>query len=188
MAECLDAKPRNIFGVEFARNWISAETYIRSLRRRLIAILRMAYRVLGMRRKGLGLGALGVGKALAVAVGAMSITVVPQVASAQNYSAGGGSAAGSNAVAIGTSSQASATGGDPVALGDGAKAVVTGTGGSPIAIGTNANASGAAPTGFTFEAVAIGNGDGDVRVTANSCRHLRGCAETRIAMSKYATV
>ena len=76
MAECIDAKPRNKFGVEFAGNWISAETYTRSLRRRLMAILRMAYRVLGMRRKGLGLGTLGIGKALAVAIGAMSIAVV----------------------------------------------------------------------------------------------------------------
>src|SRR5580704_808882 len=114
MAECIHAKPRNKFGVEFAGNWISAKTYTRSLRRRLMSILRLAYRVLGMRRKGLGLGTLGIGKALAVAIGAMSITAVPQVASAQNYSAGGGSATGTSAVAIGTSSQASATGGNPV--------------------------------------------------------------------------
>ncbi|GLS21455.1 hypothetical protein GCM10007874_44720 [Labrys miyagiensis] len=76
----------------------------------------MAHDTLGVRPKAQGLGKVGLGGILAVAIGAMSITVIPQVANAQNYTAGGGIAAGGNAVAIGTSSEVGAAGGDPVAL------------------------------------------------------------------------
>ena len=45
----------------FVGNWIAGAADSRSVRRRLMAVLRNACRVLGMRRKGLGLGALGSG-------------------------------------------------------------------------------------------------------------------------------
>ncbi|HKU93992.1 MAG TPA: hypothetical protein VJR58_01895, partial [Vineibacter sp.] len=44
----------------FAGNWVAgAEHGSRSLRRRLMAVLRRAHRVLGMKRDQLGLGTLG---------------------------------------------------------------------------------------------------------------------------------
>ncbi|TIV25778.1 MAG: hypothetical protein E5V90_25835, partial [Mesorhizobium sp.] len=76
----------------FAGNWVSGAIDSRALRRRLMAALRSAYRVLGMRRRrGMGLGTLGVGGALAVALGAIGVVAFPQSASA-DYAAGGGTA------------------------------------------------------------------------------------------------
>lgn len=93
---------------------------------------------------------------IAVAFASLSFAAIPQLASAQTYSAGGGVANGNQSVAIGTNSAATSTTGNPLAIGGGAKAVVTGEG-SPIALGTNANASGAPDGNGSFEAIAIGN-------------------------------
>ncbi|WP_032907968.1 hypothetical protein, partial [Mesorhizobium sp. LNHC252B00] len=48
--------------VNFAGHWIAGAGHgSRSTRRRLMAVLRMAHRVLGLGRKNMGLGTLGVG-------------------------------------------------------------------------------------------------------------------------------
>ncbi|MDB5604247.1 MAG: hypothetical protein JWP25_1147 [Bradyrhizobium sp.] len=45
----------------FAHNWVSHDDGSRSIRRRLMAVLRMAHRTLGISRKRLGLGTLSIG-------------------------------------------------------------------------------------------------------------------------------
>ncbi|RUY98153.1 hypothetical protein EN958_30895, partial [Mesorhizobium sp. M7A.F.Ca.CA.002.15.1.1] len=53
----------------FAGHWIAnGDPRSRSVRRRLMAVLRMAHSVLGMGRKRLGLGTLGVGGMSAAAL------------------------------------------------------------------------------------------------------------------------
>ena len=132
----------------FTGNWVSGAAETRSLRRRLMAALRSAHRVLGMRRKNMGLGTLGVGGVVAT-LGAFAIAVAAtSTASATPVQLGGGTVGGA---------------GEQVAIGANSKAIVSGGGGgSPIAIGVGSNASGASgtplPGGFTsFEAIAIGN-------------------------------
>ncbi|MGX7874716.1 hypothetical protein ACVDG5_019890 [Mesorhizobium sp. ORM6] len=67
----------------FAGQWIAgADLGSRSVRRRLMAVLRMAHRVLGMRRKGHGLGMLSNGGMLAAAFAVVGI-MIPQTAFAQ---------------------------------------------------------------------------------------------------------
>lgn len=58
-------------GHEFARNWVAGAADTPSLRRRLMAVLRLSCLSLGMSRKHLGLGALGAGAAVAMSALAM---------------------------------------------------------------------------------------------------------------------
>ncbi|WP_454858314.1 YadA-like family protein [Rhizobium binxianense] len=58
---------------EFVRNWVSGAGDNRSLRRRLMAILRLAHMALGMGRKRLGPGSLGVGGSIAATLQALGI-------------------------------------------------------------------------------------------------------------------
>ena len=59
--------------VGFAGNWVAgAQHGSRALRRRLLAVLRRAHRVLGLKRDRLGLGTLGVGSAVGRAGGGIA--------------------------------------------------------------------------------------------------------------------
>jgi autotransporter adhesin len=58
---------------EFVRNWVAGAGDSRSVRRRLMAILRLAHMALGMGRKRLGVGSLGVGASFAAALEALGI-------------------------------------------------------------------------------------------------------------------
>ncbi|KAB2654884.1 calcium-binding protein [Brucella tritici] len=62
---------------EFVRNWVAGAGDSRSVRRRLMAILRLAHMALGMGRKRLGLGSLGVGATIAAALDAMGLETSP---------------------------------------------------------------------------------------------------------------
>ncbi|MCK4207345.1 hypothetical protein J3U99_21520 [Brucella pituitosa] len=80
----------------FVNNWVAGSRDTRSLRRRLMAVLRLSSMSLGMGRKRLGLGALGVGGALAVSLGFASpafaeSTLLPNGASCARPVAGSGS-------------------------------------------------------------------------------------------------
>jgi hypothetical protein len=101
----------------FSANWVSGDS--RSLRRRLMAALRNAHRVLGMRRKGLGLGTLGAGNILAAALGAIAFAGIATPASAQVFG-GGGTANGVRGIAFG--SGAVQNGADSIAEGTNASA------------------------------------------------------------------
>src|SRR5271170_3889826 len=81
----------------FAANWLAGNGIAtRATRRRVLAILRMAHRALGMDRKRLGLGSLG-----AAGVAALLISIgVGGVAQAQ-YAAGGGTGTQNGQVSIG---------------------------------------------------------------------------------------
>ncbi|MDZ5699829.1 hypothetical protein [Chelativorans sp. M5D2P16] len=83
----------------FVDNWISGAAESRSLRRRLMAVLRMAHSVLGMRRGRLGLGTLGIGGSIAAVALGMSAT-----SALAGYAAGNGqlTGTGQGAVSIGT--------------------------------------------------------------------------------------
>ncbi|MGJ4859649.1 hypothetical protein ACN6KF_005683 [Labrys sp. La1] len=109
-----------------------------------MASLRLAHRTLGTKRGQLGLGILiSGGGAVTATLGAFALLgAVASAANAAPLSLGGGTVGGN---------------GEQIAIGTFSQAVAGGTGGSPIAIGVAANASGTAPPGFTFEAVAIGN-------------------------------
>ncbi len=134
-------KPRR----RFAGNWIPGAVDTPSQRRRLMAVLRMAHRVLGVRRKGLGLGTLGGGSGSVAVSSASSTGVIGSLAviiafgsiapAHAQYAAGGGSATGGDAVAIGANATASAVRG--TAVGSGATA--SGASGS-TAIGVSAQA------------------------------------------------
>lgn len=130
-----------------AGNWINGENEGgRSLRRRLMAVLRMAHRVLGVRRDRLGCGILGFGGSLAcVALAAVATFVIAGPAHAQ-YAAGGGSATAGGSIAIGTTSSASNL--NAIAIGTQSVSSAQYT----VAIGQNASASGAGG------AVALGAG------------------------------
>ncbi|MEI4482924.1 YadA-like family protein [Phyllobacterium sp. CCNWLW183] len=120
------------------QNWVRSGD--RSHRRRLMAILRLAHRVLGVQRKGLGLGTLGVGGNLhsTTALGALTMSIALGFSGAAHaqYQAGGGSATGGNAVAIGNT--ATANGNNSVALGTANSA----TGDATIAIGYSMTVNG----------------------------------------------
>ncbi|BCH35348.1 collagen-binding protein [Mesorhizobium sp. L-8-10] len=139
----------------FVGNWVSDGGDSRSQRRRLIAVLRMAHRVLGMKRSRLGLGTLGAGTAVGALVGGIGI-MIPQTAFAQ-VAIGNGTLA-NPACGLATSAVAQAT-----AIGCGATA--TGTSGS-VAIGYDADATG-------FYGIALGlnsraTGDGGMALGANT--------------------
>ncbi|OWK24218.1 hypothetical protein AJ87_23535 [Rhizobium yanglingense] len=100
MIERIEGHTQRMFRFGFANDRMAGESGDRSRRRRLMAVLRMAHRVLGFRRKGLGLGTLGAGGGLAaIAIG------LATPAHAQ-YAAGGGTASAANAVAVGNGTQA----------------------------------------------------------------------------------
>ena len=62
MTGSVEGRARIELSSGFVGNWIAGAADSRSVRRPLMAVLRNACRVLGMRRKGLGLGALGSGR------------------------------------------------------------------------------------------------------------------------------
>jgi len=132
----------------FAGNWIAGgDIGSRSVRRRLMAVLRMAHRVLGMRRKGHGLGMLGNGGTLAAAVVAIGLTGIASPALAQ-YAAGGGTATGSGSVAVGPS--ATTPGLRGIAIGSGATQASI----DSIAQGTSANAGNQNAIAIGFQSIA----------------------------------
>ncbi|HYC94321.1 MAG TPA: YadA-like family protein [Sphingomicrobium sp.] len=145
----------------FTGNWFAgAGEGSWSQRRRLMALLRRAHRVLGVNRKDLGVGSLGLGGPRSALLASASpasmigglavlaaIGLVPGPASAQ-YAAGGGTATGGGSVAIGASSSANGLRG--VAIGSGA----TQSGIDSIAHGTSANAGSQNAIAIGFQSVA----------------------------------
>nr|WP_085034458.1 YadA-like family protein [Ensifer aridi] len=177
----------------FAGNWIlGAEKSGRSLRRRLMAVLRMAHLALGVKRNRMGLGALGFGnascaarssgtpvapagkKGLCAGVALLVLSALHAVPAHAQYAAGGGTASAANAVAIGNGTQAN--GQNSVALGTSNSA----TGDASIAIGyamsvngLNAIAIGVISGATGTNALAIGGnaravGDGASSIGVNS--------------------
>ncbi|TIS50537.1 MAG: calcium-binding protein [Mesorhizobium sp.] len=164
---------------DFIGNWMFGAADSRSLRRRLMAALRNAHRVLGMRRDRLGHGMLGAGASLACVASAVALAFTTP-AHAQ-YAAGGGSATTPDSIAIGNS--ASATNVWSIALGTqtvssaqysvaiGLNASATGTGGAmalgmgtvssgvnSVALGVDASATGAGASALgTFSVASGGN-------------------------------
>ncbi|MDX8499363.1 YadA-like family protein [Mesorhizobium sp. VK4C] len=172
----------------FAGNWVSGAADSRSLRRRLMAALRNAHRVLGVKRNRLGLGMLGGGASLACLVSAALVFTTPAHA---QYAAGGGSATVSNSIAIGNS--ASATNVWSIALGTqtvssaqysvaiGLNASATGTGGAmalgmgtvssgvnTVALGVDASATGAGASALGTFSVASGGNSTAVGVSSTA--------------------
>lgn len=158
------------------QNWIRSGD--RSRRRRLMAILRLAHRVLGVQRKSLGLGMLGVAGNLrsTTAIGALTMIIALGVSGAAHaqYQAGGGTATGTSSVAIGVGTQAN--GAASVALGTNNSA----TGNASIAIGNEMSVNGLNAIGIGvfanatgINALALGgnaraNGDGATSIGVNS--------------------
>ncbi|WP_265518694.1 YadA-like family protein [Nitratireductor luteus] len=139
----------------FVGNWVSGGGDSRWQRRRLMAVLRLAHRALGLSRKRLGLGALGFGTVSRALLAAAGI-IAPQAASAQ-VAIGNGTLA-NPACGLTTSAVAMAT-----ALGCGATA--SGVNGS-VAIGYDADATG-------FYGIALGlnsraTGDGGMALGVNT--------------------
>ncbi len=67
--------------VGFVRNWVArGDADSRSLRRRLLAVLRSAHRILGAKRDRLGLGSLGVGGAAGALLAVVGVMTTPQAA------------------------------------------------------------------------------------------------------------
>ncbi|WYJ40193.1 hypothetical protein HAP54_000004285 [Bradyrhizobium sp. 2S1] len=126
-----------------------------------MTVLRQAHRRLGVKRDRLGLGTLGVSGAVtprlfsggfegwaSFVLVAASFAAIPQTANAQAYQAGGGSATGGNAVAVGPGSTASGLRG--IALGSGAAA----SGLDSIAQGTSTSAGAQNAVAIGFQAIA----------------------------------
>jgi autotransporter adhesin len=162
----------------FVGNWLVGTTEeSRGLRRRLMACLRLAHRVLGLKRDRLALGVLGRGAIAALILGAFAFATPAQ---AQPFTLNGGGDAsgigvaevcGSQGMAIGQS--ALAGGCAPIALGTnaiaavgnggngiaiGASALANGVSGNPIAVGVNATASAPGAAAFGESAKAFNNG------------------------------
>lgn len=74
----------------FTINWGIGKGASRHCRKRLMAILRMSSSVLGLSRKGLGLGMLGVGGRIALASIVISSAVVVGTQDAEAYAVAGG--------------------------------------------------------------------------------------------------
>ncbi|WP_085032502.1 YadA-like family protein [Ensifer aridi] len=177
----------------FARNWIlGADRSGRSIRRRLMAVLRMAHLALGVKRNRMGLGALGFGKAscaprssgtpagkkgLCAGVALLALSALHAVPAHAQYAAGGGTASGANSVAIGNGVQANsansvALGTSNSATGDASIAIgyAMGVNGlNAIGIGVFANATGvnALAIGGNARALADGASAFGVNTTAN---------------------
>jgi autotransporter adhesin len=136
----------------FVGSWVSGNADSRSLRRRLMAILRKAHQVLGVSRKGLGLGTLGAGGWLrsAGAIGGLVAIIALSLSAPAHaqYSAGGGTATGGSSVAVGPGS--TATGLRGIALGNGA----TQSGIDSIAQGTSASAGSQNAIAIGFQSIA----------------------------------
>ncbi|WNJ93558.1 YadA-like family protein [Bosea sp. 685] len=153
VTDCTDRRTQAGFRGGFTGNWVSGGGESRSLRRRLMAVLRMAHRVLGVSRKGLGLGSLGVGGALAVPLVALGGIgwVSPAQAQAVSCAASPYNAYNGTASCMGLSATASGTG--ATALGSLAAADVLGG----LAVGYNAHsaAQNGIALGFQANAAAI---------------------------------
>ncbi|WP_352803218.1 hypothetical protein [Mesorhizobium sp. M0292] len=192
MTKRVEGRRRIELSSSFVGNWIAGAADSRSVRRRLMAVLRMAHRVLGFGRKNMGLGTLGSGtsvrSALACGVspasmlgGLAAIAALGLATPAQaQYQAGGGSATGGNAVAIGNGaatngnnsvalgSSNSATGDGTIAIGyamgvNGLNSIGIGvfagaTGVNALAVGGNANANGDAASAIGINSVATTSG------------------------------
>ncbi|WP_081159215.1 YadA-like family protein [Ensifer aridi] len=178
----------------FARNWIlGADRSGRSIRRRLMAVLRMAHLALGVKRNRMGLGALGFGnascaarssgtpagkKGLCAGVALLALSALHAVPAHAQYAAGGGTASGANSVAIGNGVQANsansvALGTSNSATGDASIAIgyAMGVNGlNAIGIGVFANATGvnALAIGGNARALADGASAFGVNTTANA--------------------
>jgi len=128
------------------------------VRRRVAAILRLACRVLGMgKRQRIGrLG--GGGAAVTAALIAMGVAMAPNGAMGANYTAGGGTASGTNAISIGgaggTASTVGANGTNAIAIGVGA--AVTDAAGQTSDL-SNAIAIGAGSLAQSNDTVVIGH-------------------------------
>jgi trimeric autotransporter adhesin len=145
----------------FTSQWAAGAT-TKASRRRLIAVLRMAHRTLGMSRRRLGLGTLGVGAIGAVVFG-FGLSAAPP-ADAQTASGGTGVVTSglcqqdaTNDLACGAF--AYATGSEAVGIGDGGA-----SGANAIAIGaqSHANADDTVAAGFysianAFSSTALGD-------------------------------
>ncbi|WP_407148556.1 beta strand repeat-containing protein [Bradyrhizobium sp. ORS 86] len=137
----------------FVLSWVACgDGDSRSLRRRLLAMLREAHRMLGVKRDRLGLGTLGIGgSALVTMLGAFAAVVVAaSTANAGSVALGGGSATGTDSVAIDTSSSASGVRG--IAIGSAA----TASGSDSIAQGSSANAGAQNAVAIGFGTIASG--------------------------------
>ena len=177
---------RTDIGREFAHSWVGDGSDNRSLRRRLMGVLRRAHRVLGVKRDALGLGSLAFGgkvastcigapgtacattggliaseaKHLLAGIALLALSVSFAAPAHAQYAAGGGSATGADSIAIGISSTASAVRGTAV----GARAIASGASGSTAigvdarAIFTNAVAFGYAATSSGLSSTALGQG------------------------------
>ncbi|MCO6180796.1 hypothetical protein NHF53_22130, partial [Ciceribacter sp. RN22] len=121
-------------------------------RRLIMAALRLAHRVLGIRRKRLGFGVPGLGTARLVGASvAIAVVGLASVASAQEVDPPPGNETLLFATLLDTSQQSGAAGTDPstaIAIGTGAAA----TAAEAVAIGTNVTAS-------NGKAVSIGSGN-----------------------------
>ncbi|MER8567902.1 YadA-like family protein [Mesorhizobium sp. M0924] len=186
MTKRVEGRRRIELSSSFVGNWIAGAADSRSVRRRLMAVLRMAHRVLGFGRKNMGLGTLGSGtsvrSALACGVspasmlgGLAALAALGLATPAQaQYQAGGGSATGGNAVAIGNG--AATNGNNSVALGSSNSATGDGTIAIGYAMGVNGlNSIGigvfAGATGVNALAVggnAKANGDAASAIGVNS--------------------
>src|SRR4051812_4590805 len=155
---------QNVRRTRFAANWVvGAEGASWSQRRRLMAVLRRAHRVLGVDHKDMGVGSLGFGGGVrsvlpasaspASVIGGLAAIAalgLPAPAHAQ-YAAGNGTATGAQSIAIGTTATtATASGPNSVAIGNAASA----TGASSVAEGHNAGASGSNSVSIGFQAAA----------------------------------
>jgi len=147
----------------FVGSWIpGADGGSRSQRRRLMAVLRMAHRVLGIDRKDLGVGSLGFGggtrsvllasaSSRGIIGGLVAVAALGAAAPAHaQYSAGGGNATGTRAISIGSGS--AAAGLDSVAEGTNSNA--TAQNAVAIGFGTDATAINAVALGSATVATA----------------------------------
>jgi autotransporter adhesin len=152
-----------------AQNWIPKSSNSRSLRRRIMAILRRAHRVLGIDRKRLGLGTLGMGGAIAIAT--LSMIAAPAMAQVmidrintstdQDSTANGTgipvptpAAAG---IVLGVNAQSGATG-QNVAIGPAAIANAATVAGGAVSIGRGNKAIGDGAVALGDPNAAIGQG------------------------------
>jgi hypothetical protein len=121
---------------------------------RLMAILRRAHQVLGVKRRGLGLGILGVDggqRPISAIGGLVAIMALGLSAPAQaQYAAGGAISSATNAIAIGNRAQANGL--SSVALGDSSSAA----GNISIAIGISMGVNGLNAIGVGVSANATG--------------------------------
>ncbi|RUW23881.1 calcium-binding protein, partial [Mesorhizobium sp. M1A.F.Ca.IN.020.06.1.1] len=180
----------------FAGNWVPGAADSRSLRRRLMAALRNAHRVLGLKRDRLGHGMLSAGGAAGALVAVAGI-MIPQAAFAQvamgngvvsnpaNCTNPSAATAGSTAIGCGSSAGASSTaigsgtvanGQNALAIGDANSTIGDGSiiiGYANSANGLNAIGMGVFANATGTNALAVGgnahaNGDGSSAFGVNT--------------------